>query len=172
MNLDEFRAWAAPRCKEVPYLPEELPCLIWQGATINNGTQPRAVMHRGQPPVIVRREVWRIMYPGAPALGHDTPKPRCECPLCIEPTHLLRVSPSVYRSVPKSLAGRLNMQRAARASRSKVRQPEIIVPMVLADTRPAKTIARELGLGEDVIGDIRRGKWSTAGNPFAGLGAR
>jgi hypothetical protein len=173
MTLDEYRAWAEPRCKVVPHLADDRPCLIWQGATINKGRHPRAVMKRGFPPVAVRREAWAILHPTKP-LGKDSANPGCECDLCIEPTHFRRVTASEARSVPKSMAGRLRMQKAARAKRSKVQDPAAIVPLVLADSRPAHKVATELGLGKDVIYDMRRGKWNNAlpGNPFAGLGAR
>lgn len=172
MNLDEYRAWAKPRCKEVPYLPGEMPCLVWQGATINKGKDPRAVMKRGFPPTQVRRGAWEALHPDS-QLGKDSATPTCECPLCVEPTHLRRITSSEYRSVPKSLAARLHMREVARRNRSKVKDPETTVPMVIADPRPAHLVAKELGIGEDVVQDIRRGKWNMEafgrGNPFAGL---
>jgi hypothetical protein len=169
MTLDEFRAWARPRCKTVDYLPGTAPCLVWQGATINSGRDPRAVVHPGAQPTMVRREAWAVANPTKP-LGKDAARPECECVLCVEPTHMRRVSPSEFRSVPKSMGARLNMQLAARASRSKVKNPEAVVPLVLADTRPARLVAADLGLGKDVVWDIRRGKWSIhTNNPFAQL---
>lgn len=176
MNLEEFRAWAAPRCKETPYLDGELPCLVWQGATTNKGRDPRAVMHRGQQPVIVRREAWAILHPNAPLRGQDAAKPTCDCPLCVEPTHLRRFTSSEYRrGVPKSMATRLKMQVSGRAARSRVTNPEVVVPLVKADDRPAWQVAADLGLGADVIRDMRAGKWDRqvfGASPFAGLGAR
>lgn len=174
MTLEEFRAWAAPRCKTVPHLADDMPCLVWQGATINKGRDPRAVMRRGYGPVPVRREAWAVLHPDAP-LGKCSTRPACDCPLCIEPTHLARVTPSQFRSVAKSIAGRLRMQAASRAARSKVKDPAAVVPLVRADARPAWKVAAELGLGVDVIRDMRAGKWDRqafGASPFAGLGAR
>ncbi len=172
MNLTEYRAWAAERCEEVAYLRGLRPCLIWKGATINKGKDPRAVMKRGHPPAMVRREAWAIYRPGEP-LGKDSARPACGCQLCVEPSHLERVTMSEYRSVPKSAAAKLRMQKVARAVRSQVKAPEIIVPHVKAADGPAWKVAQELGLGVDVIRDIRAGKWDRAAfgaSPFAGLG--
>lgn len=174
MTPEEFRAKVLPKCRIVQYLEDDLPCLVWEGATINKGRDPRAVMWRGGPPVQVRRVAWDALHPNKP-LGKDTARPACDCDLCVEPTHMRRLTPSEFRSVPKSKAGRLNMQASARRSRSFVKNPEVIVPLVQADSRPAWKVAQELGLGEDVIRDMRNGKWDNAaykGNPFAGLGAR
>jgi hypothetical protein len=174
MTRDEYLARVLPKCKAVPHLADDLPCLVWQGATINKGRDPRAVMWKGGPPVQVRRVAWDVANPDKP-LGKDTARPACECQHCVEPTHMERMTPSQFRSVPKSLAGRLNMQAAARASRSFVKNPEVIVPMVLEDPRPAYKVAADLGLSEDVVLDMRRGKWNNAAfgrNPFTGLGAR
>lgn len=172
MNMAEFRAWAAPRCEEVPYLPDAMPCLIWQGATINHGRDPRAVMRRGWPPVMVRREAWAILHPDKHLRRQDSARPVCECPLCVEPTHLRLCQSSEYRSVPKSAAAKLRMQAAARASRSKVKAPEIIVPMVRAAEGPAWKVTQDLGLSKDVVRDMRAGRWDRAAfgaNPFSGL---
>lgn len=172
MTLDEFRTWAIPRCKTVPHLADDMPCLIWQGATINKGRDPRAVMTRGGSAVPVRREAWKALHPTS-VLGKASTRPTCDCQLCIEPTHLRRIEPSEYRSVPKSLAGRLRMQAAARASRSPVTDPATVVPMVKADPRPAWQVAKEIGLHKDIIRDMRAGKWDRAAfgaSPFAGLG--
>lgn len=166
-TIEEFRAWARPRCKEVIHMGDDMPCLVWQGATTNKGKHPRASI--GGKVVAVRRFMFPLAHPNSSDLGQDTFRPECGCDLCIEPTHHKRVPPSVFRSVPKSFAGRLNMQKAARASRSKLRNPEVIVPIVLADPRPATKLSKELGISEYVIHDIRRGKWSVANNVFGQL---
>ena len=172
MTLDEFRTWAAPRCKTVPHLADDMPCLIWQGATINRGRDPRAVMKRGARPTQVRRGAWDALHPDTP-LGKDATRPSCDCALCVEPTHLRRVTQSEYRSVPKSVAGRLNMQRAALLSRSKVSAQNVRI--VQASDRPAKHLAHELGLCPDTVAGIRSGRWDRAvlgASPWSGLGAR
>ena len=174
MTLDEYRQWAAQRCDEVPYVRTQRPCLIWRGATINKGRDPRAVMRPGFPPAMVRREAWAIYHPNDP-LGKDSARPACGCQLCVEPSHLERVSQSEYHSVPKSAAAKLRMQAVARERRSTVKAPTIIVPRVKEMEGPAWKVAQELGLGVDVIRDIRAGKWDRAAfgaSPFAGLGAR
>lgn len=172
MTLDEFRTWAAPRCKSVPHLADDMPCLIWQGATINRGRDPRAVMKRGARPTQVRRGAWDALHPDTP-LGKDATRPACDCAMCVEPTHLRRVTQSEYRSVPKSAAGRLNMQRAALASRSRVSPQHVRI--VQASDRPASHMAAELGLCPDTVSRIRHGKWDRAvlgASPWSGLGAR
>lgn len=160
MTLDEFRAWARPRCRVIE--GEAMPCLEWQGATINKGRHPRASI--GGKLVQVRRLAYSLLHTSKEAqLGKAAARPSCGCDLCVEPTHLARVTASEFRSVPKSMAARMRMQKAARAARSHVKDPETIVPLVIADPRPAWQVAQELGLGPDVIRDMRRGKWSTGG---------
>lgn len=174
MTLDEYRTWAAPRCKSVPHLADDMPCLVWQGATINRGRDPRAVMKRGARPTQVRRGAWDALHPDTP-LGKDATRPSCDCALCVEPTHLRRVTQSEYRSVPKSASGRLNMQIAALASRSKVADRKQVVRIVQASARPASHLAAEIGIGEDTVRNIRAGKWDRAvlgASPWSGLGAR
>ena len=172
MTLDQYRAWAAPRCDVVPHLEDDMPCLIWRGATINKGRDPRAVMERGGMPMPVRRGAWNILHPDDP-LGRDSTRPACDCALCVEPTHLRRVTQSEYRSVPKSIAGRLNMQRSALASRSRVSVQTVRI--VQASDLPRQHLADELVIDPDAVSRIRSGKWDRAflgASPWSGLGAR
>jgi hypothetical protein len=164
-TAEQFRQWAASRCRE---RDEACGCLIWKGATTNKGTTPRAAA--GGLYWSVRQPAWMLANPSKALQRVDGVMQGAECdPLCIEPTHMVKLSPSAIRKgKPKSLAGRLNMARAA-LKRSPVRPED--VPEILADSRTAREIAEELGVGREVIESIRNGRSAHVRtvNPFAQL---
>lgn len=161
---EEFRQWAASRCRE----REECGCLIWKGATTNKGTTPRAAA--GGLYWSVRRPAWMLANPNKPLERAEGVMQKADCdPLCIEPTHMVKISPSAIRKgKPKSLAGRMNMARAA-LKRSPVKPED--VPSILADSRTATEIAQERGVHRDTISSIRNGRSAHVRtvNPFAQL---
>lgn len=138
-------------------------CLIWKGAWASEGTTP-SIHHEGKS-VNVRVALWTSMGKRVPK-GH-TIKASCGERQCVAPEHLVAVN---YRKVPRTLAQKRAVTRAARAR--SVLTPEIVA--VIRESAETQTsLAARFGVSlQAVNGIVRNRRWVLAASPFAGLGAR
>lgn len=101
---------------------------------------------------------------------------KCGNPLCVKREHVRGASRRVLQRIttkvnPHQKSPSRNAKIAAKAKKKFTPDQ---VEQILLDPRPQRAIAKDWGVSQSSIGDIKSGKSHKhrAGNPFAGLGAR
>lgn len=143
---------------------------IWTG-TVSNGA-PVSRVRGFRQLVAVRRMILLERGPVQPGVFAVA---TCGNPLCVDPKHVRGVSRKTLQQItarvnPYHQSVTRNAKIAAKARRKFDRSD---VMQILADPRPQRVIAKEFGVAQATISDIKVGKtYRFLNNPFAGLGAR
>lgn len=143
-------------------------CLIWQYGSAHGA--PYMSVNRKS--VAVRR--WVVENVMGKTVGRNLVTSKCMNKMCVCPDHLIVVTRSTLQKMwadhTQYGANPVRRQKLVEAARRRFGFDQELRDRVLADPRPQKVIAREIGKSQDFVAAIKKGKsFRDHSNPFAGL---
>lgn len=130
--------------------PNARGCMLWLGASFSDGYGAFCTIVSGVKRTVRVHRLAFVLAHGDLA-ADDLVQHSCDTPLCCEPSHLSRGTPLS------------NMQDKNRKGRGRYVGSPIIsdedVSAIRADNRVQRVIAKEFGISQGHVSDIKRGKY-------------